>query len=302
MGAITWEPPFQFYLMTPDASHFGKQANHHIFSLPFPSWGCCCCPSKDTNGLVTPLHAASYCDMGVITWQPHFLSYDPRCKLFWQASQVLLTVVTPSPREVGIFILRQLNQRYVYRFKFQPIKWLDLLDWPIRRPYSKIWFSYFIAIILIKVILFKVIFLLPMVRTTSYGSETIKYRGQRLWLSLPQHIRNAQSINEFKKGIKSWNGTDCTCRLCRIFIPQLRFLWYNDTPESEFRILNWSDFYDTMFFNSALKFYTMYFISSLFNHVYIFIRCINFSSCLGLACIVLFLIFTVHSYVSANFK
>ena len=42
-------------------------------------------------------------------------------------------------------------------------------------------------------------FLLPMVRTTSYGSETIKYRGQRLWLSLPQHIRNAQSINEFKK-------------------------------------------------------------------------------------------------------
>ena len=67
-------------------------------------------------------------------------------------------------------------------------------------------------------------FLLPMVRTTSYGSETIKYRGQRLWLSLPQDVRNAQSINEFKKEIKSWNGTDCTCRLCRTFIPQLGFL------------------------------------------------------------------------------
>ena len=67
-------------------------------------------------------------------------------------------------------------------------------------------------------------FLLPMVRTTSYGSETIKCRGQRLWLSLPQHIRNAQSINEFKKEIKSWNGTDCTCRLCRAFIPPLGFL------------------------------------------------------------------------------
>ena len=61
-------------------------------------------------------------------------------------------------------------------------------------------------------------FLLSRVRTTSYGSETIKYRGQRLWLSLPQHIRNAQSINEFKKEIKSWNGTDCTCRLCRTWI------------------------------------------------------------------------------------
>ena len=42
------------------------------------------------------------------------------------------------------------------------------------------------------------------------------------------------------------------------------------------------------------------FRSSLFNRVYIFIRCINFSSWLGLACIVLFLIFTVHSYISAN--
>ena len=67
-------------------------------------------------------------------------------------------------------------------------------------------------------------FLLPRVRTASYGSETIKYRGQRLWLSLPQHIRDAQSIIEFKKQIKSWNGADCTCRLCRTFIPQLGFL------------------------------------------------------------------------------
>ena len=55
-------------------------------------------------------------------------------------------------------------------------------------------------------------FLLPRVRTTIYGSDTIKYIGQRLWLSLPQHIRNAQSMNEFKKDIKSWNGADCTSR------------------------------------------------------------------------------------------
>ena len=67
-------------------------------------------------------------------------------------------------------------------------------------------------------------FLLPRVRTASYGSEIIKYRWQRLWLSIPQHIRDAQSINEFKKQIKSWNGADCTCRLWKTFIPQLGFL------------------------------------------------------------------------------
>ena len=42
----------------------------------------------------------------------------------------------------------------------------------------------------------------------------------------------------------------------------------------------------------------MYFIPYLFNHVYIFIGCIDFSSWLGLAYIVLFLILTVHSYVA----
>ena len=42
----------------------------------------------------------------------------------------------------------------------------------------------------------------------------------------------------------------------------------------------------------------MYFIPYLFSLVYIFIRCIDFSSWLGLACIVLFLILTVHSYVA----
>ena len=42
----------------------------------------------------------------------------------------------------------------------------------------------------------------------------------------------------------------------------------------------------------------MYFIPYLFNHVYIVIGCIDFSSWLGLAFIVLLLIFIVHSYLA----
>ena len=37
-------------------------------------------------------------------------------------------------------------------------------------------------------------FLLPRVKTTSYGSETIKYRGQRLWLSIPTSAHKECSI------------------------------------------------------------------------------------------------------------
>ena len=67
-------------------------------------------------------------------------------------------------------------------------------------------------------------FLPPRVRTVSYGTETIKYRGLRLWLAVPQHIRNAQSINEFENHIKNGKGPDCTCRLYRVFVPRLGFL------------------------------------------------------------------------------
>ena len=41
-------------------------------------------------------------------------------------------------------------------------------------------------------------FLPPRVKTMSYGTETIKYRGKRLFLSLPQHTRN-NHVNNFYK-------------------------------------------------------------------------------------------------------
>ena len=67
-------------------------------------------------------------------------------------------------------------------------------------------------------------FLPPRVRKVSYRTETFKYREQRLWVTLPQYIRNTQSINGFKIHIKNSTGADCTCRLCRVFVPQLGFL------------------------------------------------------------------------------
>ena len=47
-------------------------------------------------------------------------------------------------------------------------------------------------------------FMLPRAKTVTYGTETIKYRGQWLWLSLPQHIKNAQSVNEFQDQKLEW--------------------------------------------------------------------------------------------------
>ena len=67
-------------------------------------------------------------------------------------------------------------------------------------------------------------FTVPTVHTVKYGTETVRYRGQRIWLTLPQEIKDANSVQQFKNRIKFWKYVDCDCRLCKQYIPQLGFL------------------------------------------------------------------------------
>ena len=65
---------------------------------------------------------------------------------------------------------------------------------------------------------------LPKVRTIHYGTETIRFLGPKTWESIPINIRESKSLLEFKAKLKHWKPSDCTCRLCKIFIPNLGFL------------------------------------------------------------------------------
>ena len=62
---------------------------------------------------------------------------------------------------------------------------------------------------------------LPKVKTTVYGIENIQYRGCHLWSSLPREIKDSNTLAEFKRKIKSWDGSTCICRLCKVFIKDL---------------------------------------------------------------------------------
>ena len=44
-------------------------------------------------------------------------------------------------------------------------------------------------------------FLLPRIHTVNYGTKTVRYRGQRIWHSLPQEIKDAGSVQQFKNKI-----------------------------------------------------------------------------------------------------
>ena len=67
-------------------------------------------------------------------------------------------------------------------------------------------------------------FLFHMVHTVNHGTETIRYRGQRIWRCLPQEIKDSNSVQQFKNNIKYWKNEGCDCRLCKQYIPRLRFL------------------------------------------------------------------------------
>ena len=62
------------------------------------------------------------------------------------------------------------------------------------------------------------------VKTVSYGTETIRYRGPKTWELLPAEIKESNTLTEFKAKIKRWKPIGCECRLCEVFIQNLGFV------------------------------------------------------------------------------
>ena len=65
---------------------------------------------------------------------------------------------------------------------------------------------------------------LPKIRTTKYGTENIQFRGCSVWSSLPNSLKDSDSLQGFKRRIKQWDGSCCNCRLRRVFIKGVGFL------------------------------------------------------------------------------
>ena len=64
-------------------------------------------------------------------------------------------------------------------------------------------------------------FTLPIVRTVNYGIESIRYLGPKIWESIPANIKEVDTIERFKSGIKKWKPESCPCRLCKMYLQQI---------------------------------------------------------------------------------
>ena len=62
-------------------------------------------------------------------------------------------------------------------------------------------------------------------RTVFYGLETISYRAPQLWAILPGEFKQRNTISLFESDVRQWICNECPCRLHKVFVPNLVFIW-----------------------------------------------------------------------------
>ncbi len=69
----------------------------------------------------------------------------------------------------------------------------------------------------------------PKCNIVSYGLNSFRYKGPKIWNSLPNYVKEAISLSEFKFLIKSWMGPHAfviSARLC------WKPIWTTDKDQS----------------------------------------------------------------------
>ena len=55
-------------------------------------------------------------------------------------------------------------------------------------------------------------------RTVYFGLELINYRSPQLWCLLPEHMRQLNSVDEFKRSVIQWIYNTSPSRLCKVYL------------------------------------------------------------------------------------
>ena len=70
-------------------------------------------------------------------------------------------------------------------------------------------------------------FVIPKISTVNRGEEAIRYRGPVTWELVPEEIRASESFAIFKDRIKNWKPVGCKCRLCKEYVKDLGYGFFN---------------------------------------------------------------------------
>ena len=71
-------------------------------------------------------------------------------------------------------------------------------------------------------------FIRPNPKTVHWGTESLINLGPMIWDIIPTNIKSLPTLKSFIQSIKQWDPKHCPCRLCKIYIRDLGFLWSCD--------------------------------------------------------------------------
>ena len=117
--------------------------------------------------------------------------------------------------------------------------------------------------------------------STQYGTKSIGNLGAKIWNLGPVHMKDLKALSTFKNQIKKWMPKDCPCRLCKIYVAQVGFLWKLLRLFSSFSGIQYCLFYSfsycfILFYLFLYSFYySIYVIYVFFISIYVFIYFIN---------------------------
>jgi hypothetical protein len=58
-------------------------------------------------------------------------------------------------------------------------------------------------------------FKIPRVRTTRFGTHSLRYRGPQLWNELSKDIKYKETLQQFKDSLIEYKGSQCKCNQCK---------------------------------------------------------------------------------------
>ena len=56
----------------------------------------------------------------------------------------------------------------------------------------------------------------PKYNSMTYGYNSLRYQGAKLWNLLPSDLKQVTNLNQFKTLIKAWLGPPCSCSMCSL--------------------------------------------------------------------------------------
>ena len=68
-------------------------------------------------------------------------------------------------------------------------------------------------------------FAIPNVKSVYHSTESLSNLEPRIWILVPEKLKQLVDIHAFKEEIKKWKPENCPCGLCKIYKPHIGLIW-----------------------------------------------------------------------------